>query len=295
VPPPPKLHTITRLFNKQSIEQNTTNGFLDADAMCAVGGKDRDWLRRQGTQPGTRLCDALGHVASEVRSNCTTKVVVFNGPSDKAICALVRTVLEGGGSGGDGRQRTWIHPLAAITLATLVSPALHVQTIAWTHRFLVPEPESGSKDERVEQKRRQLVESLQRDLKVALDGQSLIMEAMHSEQNSSREELLALTAELKEAECNQNVLMESLQTEQKHSEGLLDRLEVQGSEIARLRLGTSTPHAPGSDQGDGCVDRHRRLEELSSALVQWVSDSARRLNSNSLVLLAHGTPSTLGG
>lgn len=104
---PPQPEFIERQFDGHVIRQRTSDGYLDATAMCKACGKmPFDWQRLQST---TEYLEAL-RIATGIP---VTQLVVATNEI------------------GHKMQGTWIHPRAAMRLAQWCSPKFAILVDGW--------------------------------------------------------------------------------------------------------------------------------------------------------------------
>jgi hypothetical protein len=130
-----KIQKVSREFNGVSIEQRSTDGFINGTAMCVACGKDlNDWFTTKDTVDlFLELVADLGIVANpgEFRD-----LEVARLSAAKYAAAFPDLIISRRGSPATGGG-TWLHPDLATPLAQWCSPAFAIQVSRWVQDWAV--------------------------------------------------------------------------------------------------------------------------------------------------------------
>jgi hypothetical protein len=130
-----KIQKVSREFNGVSIEQRSTDGFINGTAMCTACDKKIDaWLRTKDT---LRLFDALAvDLGLEINYSNLSNLDEATLSGAKYAKIFAGLILSRGGSPESGGG-TWIHPDLATPLAQWCSPAFAIQVSRWVQDWAV--------------------------------------------------------------------------------------------------------------------------------------------------------------
>jgi hypothetical protein len=105
------LTLIHREMNNSVIDQRTSDGYINATALCQAA--NREWAHYASNK---QTKDFLAELASDIGI---------------PMSSLVQSVR-----GGSGPQGTWVHPQVAIHLAQWLSAKFAVRVSKWVHEWL---------------------------------------------------------------------------------------------------------------------------------------------------------------
>lgn len=124
-----KIQKVTREVNGITVEQRSTDGFINATAMCVANDKDiSDWLKTDETWSlVSALAESLAIISKYPKSgNSIYKRVSASYPT---IVVVKRGSPESGGG-------TWLHPDLAIQLAQWLDPTFALQVSRWVREWM---------------------------------------------------------------------------------------------------------------------------------------------------------------
>jgi hypothetical protein len=130
-----KIQKVSREFNGVSIEQRSTDGFINGTAMCVACGKEiKDWLVNKETMElFIALATDLG-VDFNPGNSPDSYSAGISAPKYNSIFPELIISRRGSPESGGG---TWIHPDLATPLAQWCSPAFAIQVSRWVQDWAV--------------------------------------------------------------------------------------------------------------------------------------------------------------
>jgi hypothetical protein len=130
-----KIQKVSREFNGVSIEQRSTDGFINGTAMCVACSKDlNDWFTTKDTVD--LFLELVADLGIESNPGEFRDLEVARLSAAKYAAAFPDLIISRRGSPATGGG-TWLHPDLATPLAQWCSPAFAIQVSRWVQDWAV--------------------------------------------------------------------------------------------------------------------------------------------------------------